>query len=127
MNKLLKKYMAQIKASFPILGIRERKYIKELYYDIKQYCDTNNPTSLSELYTIYGLPINVVKDFYDNEEPTLLFARLKLVSLIKKLSACVIILLITATSIHVTKSYIEYKEYADSRVAVVIEVLKEVD
>jgi len=125
--QLHKKYMAQIKASFPILGIRERKYIKELYYDIKQYCDTNNPTSLSELYTIYGLPINVVKDFYDNEEPTLLFARLKLVSLIKKLSACVIILLITATSIHVTKSYIEYKEYADSRVAVVIEVLKEVD
>lgn len=125
--QLHKKYMAQIKASFPILGIRERKYIKELYHDIKQYCDTNNPTSLSELYTIYGLPINVVKDFYDNEEPTLLFTRLKLVSLIKKLSACVIILLIVATSFYVSKTYKEYKEYADSRVAVVIEVLKEVD
>ena len=125
--QLHKKYMTQIKASFPILGIRERKYIKELHHDIRQYCDNNNPTSLSELYTIYGLPINVVKDFYDNEEPTLLFARLKLVSLIKKLSACVIILLIVATSFYVSKTYKEYKEYADSRVVIVEEVIREVD
>ena len=122
--QLYKKYMSQIKASFPFLGIRERKYIKELELDIKQYCETNNPTSLSDLYSDYALPINIVKDFYNKEEKSLLFSRLKLVALFKKLSVCTIILLIIAASFYVTKTYIEYKEYADSRVVIIEEVIR---
>ena len=122
--RLNKKYMTQIKASFPFLGIIERRYIKELNKDVRNYCDNNNPTSLSELYTIYGLPINVVKGFYDNEKPSLLFSRLKLVALINRLSVCVIILLIFATSVYVTKTYKEYKEYMSERVVIVEEVLR---
>lgn len=52
MTKLCKRYIADIKAFFPIMGKQERKYLAKLADTIEDYCEEEGITSLNG-YSLY--------------------------------------------------------------------------
>ena len=94
MNKIHKKYMAQIKASFPAVGKEEKKYLKTLSEDIKEYCEDNNPESIEELYENCGSPLDTIHDYYEQFEPDELITKLNLAVIAKRFLLCIVSLLL---------------------------------
>ena len=52
MTKLCKRYIADIKAFFSIMGKQERKYLAKLADTIEDYCEEEGITSLNG-YSLY--------------------------------------------------------------------------
>lgn len=105
MNKIHKKYMAQIKAAFPAVSKEEKKYLKTLSEDIKEYCEDNNPESIDELYENCGLPLETITDYYNNFEPDELIAKLNLRVIAKRILLCIISLLLVCITVTFVASY----------------------
>lgn len=64
MNKICKRYTSEIKALFPIFGKNERVYFSKLKTDVNNFCNEGGVSTMEELYTHYGMPIEVVRNYY---------------------------------------------------------------
>lgn len=91
MNKYCKKYLSQIKHSFPSRGRRVRQYIALIAESVENYCSDNEPDSMDMLYERFGKPDSFVKEYYNNLDNEALSGSISL-GLCKK--RCSIIILI---------------------------------
>lgn len=64
MNKICKEYMGEIKTLFPIKKKSEKAYLRKLTADVEDYCEEANVTTKQELYDNYGMPYEVVSNYF---------------------------------------------------------------
>lgn len=64
MKNICGQYISNVKSFFPILGKRERQYIKSLKMDIDDYCMEEDIGSLEQLYEKYGMPYEVANTYF---------------------------------------------------------------
>lgn len=56
MNKICKEYISDAKKFFPIMGRKERDYLRKVSCDIEDFIEAENITSKAELVEKYRKP-----------------------------------------------------------------------
>lgn len=64
MKNICGQYISTVKTFFPIMGKRERQYIKSLETDVTDYCMEEDISSLEQLYEKYGMPHEVANTYF---------------------------------------------------------------
>ncbi len=86
MNKICKQYISEVKSFFPIMGKSEKRYVTKLKANIESYCEDEEITTKEELYEKYGLPNNVVNDYFSAADTEYIVKKSKLQNILKLLS-----------------------------------------
>ena len=92
MNKICKTYISEVKAFFPILGKDEKAYISKLKTNVDNFCDEANISTKEELYKQYGMPIDVVHEYYSSSDTESIIKRIQLTKYIKRFCLIVLVL-----------------------------------
>lgn len=84
MNKVCKEYISDAKKFFPIMGKKEREYLRKVRFDIEDFVETENITTKSELVEKYHQPYEVANNYYATFFDTeLIIKRIKISKYIK--------------------------------------------
>lgn len=110
-SKISKQYISEVKTLFPLIGKSERNYIKKLKTNVESCCDENNITTKQELYDCYGLPNDVVNDYYSSVDTEYLIRKIRISKYLKMIVAIVLTVAVFATSIYCVKLYKGYQSY----------------
>lgn len=98
MNKEGKIYLQHIRCLFPMLGIKERKYLKSMRRILLEYLDENENASLEQLCKEFGNPQDVVRDYYATDSTSVLVKRIKKAKCLKFIVIIGIIGIIVVTT-----------------------------
>lgn len=93
MNKFTKNYLKNVRFFFPIMGRKERKYLKSLEITIDDFCETNTINSIEEIYKDFGLPSEVANSYFLSVETEYLMRR---IGFAKRMKIIMIILVLLA-------------------------------
>lgn len=100
MNKVCKEYISDAKKFFPIMGRKERDYLRKVSSDIEDFIEAENITSKSELVEKYRQPYEVANNYYATFFDTeLVIKRIKISKYIKILISVVLIIAFLSTTI----------------------------
>lgn len=99
MNKICKQYISEVKSFFPIMGKSEKRYVTKLKANIESYCEDEEITTKEELYEKYGLPNNVVNDYFSAADTEYIVKKIKTSKYIKAFISVILIILIILTSV----------------------------
>ncbi len=105
MNKVCRRYISEVKALFPIMSKNERKYIAKLKENVESYCEETGITTKEELYENYGLPKEVVNDYYSTVDMDYLIGKIRTSKYVKILISVIAIILIVLASVFCTFWY----------------------
>lgn len=95
MNKICKEYISDAKKFFPIIGRKERDYLRKVIGDIEDFIEAENITSKSELVEKYRQPYEVANNYYATFFDTeLIIKRIKISKYIKIFISLLIILIL---------------------------------
>lgn len=83
MNKDGKIYLQHIRYLFPMFGIKERKYLKNMRRMLLEYQNENENTNLKQLCEEFGTPQDVVQGYYATDSTNTLVKRIKKAKCIK--------------------------------------------
>ncbi len=100
-----KKYLRTVKAFFPVMGMEEKKYLKNLRYAVYDYCEEYHEYTLEELYKDFGEPRQIAYEFYTNTNQEFLMKRIHIAVFAKRFFIIILILALLATC---TYSYFGY-------------------
>ena len=109
MNKICKTYISEVKAFFPILGKDEKAYISKLKTNVDNFCDEANISTKEELYKQYGMPIDVVHEYYSSIDTESIIKRIRLTKYIKRAIFLLLALSTLATITYCTIFYHDHK------------------
>lgn len=124
MNNICKQYISEIKAFFPIIGKSERSYLAKLKTNIKNYCDETGITSKEELYKNYGLPNEVVSNYYSTVDTEYVIKKIRTSKHIRIFIVVLLALAVVATTAYCINLYSTNKIFTD-QTAVLIEQMIE--
>lgn len=93
MNKIGKQYIKEVKSLFPIMGKKEKDYIKKLINNVEEYCEEEVVVSKQDLYDNYGTPNSVVIDYYSSVDTDYIVKKMKFSKYIKVAIVSVLALL----------------------------------
>ena len=113
MDNISKVYVSQVKAMFPVLGKKEKAFIKKLRDDLSDYCEDNNVDTIDELYERFGTPQEIVFEYISLMEPEAMLKQINIAKLIKALVIGLLILATIITSIIGITIYSEYKTFKE--------------
>lgn len=68
MNSLCKEYISSVRLLFPVMGQAERNYLKKLELSLTDYCAENKPDSFDTLCQEFGMPEDIVNNYFDNAD-----------------------------------------------------------
>ena len=100
MNKLAKNYMKSVKYFFPIIGRKEKEYLKSLEITIEDFCETNSISSIEDIYCDFGLPSEVANSYFSAIDTEYLMKRINLVKRIKTLMIVIVLILLAGLVIY---------------------------
>lgn len=106
MNSLIKQYIKNTKAFFPVIGKQEKKYLKRLELHIQDYCEDNSVSSLDDLYQNFGTPAEVLNTYYLTVDTEYILKQVKKSHIIK---TCLIILITSCLIMTVFHCAIKYR------------------
>lgn len=124
MNKLCKEYINEIKAMFPVKGIEERKYIKNLSKDIEDYCEEADATTKEELYKNYGNPVDVVAEYFSATGVPYVIKKLKISKYIKSLIAVIIAVILVLSTVYGVILWEEHQAIMRQEAVIVDEIIE---
>lgn len=102
MDKICKEYISDAKKFFPVMGRKERDYLRKVSSDIEDFVEAENITSKSELVEKYRQPYEVANNYYATFFDTeLIIKRIKISKYIKIFISLIIVLLIIFASIFI--------------------------
>ncbi len=93
MNKIGKQYIKEVKSLFPIMGKKEKDYIKKLINNVEEYCEEEVVVSKQDLYDNYGTPNSVVIDYYSSVDTDYIVKKMRFSKYIKVAIVSVLALL----------------------------------
>lgn len=102
MDKICKEYISDAKKFFPVMGRKERDYLRKVSSDIEDFIEAENITSKSELVEKYHQPYEVANNYYATFFDTdLIIKRIKISKYIKIFISILIVLMILFASIFI--------------------------
>lgn len=110
-NKILKKYMKDIKILFPTMEKEEKNYLKGFRKNVIDYIEENSIQSEEELYEEFGNPKEVVTEYLNHVDTEDLIKKIKKSTMIKK---GILIIIIVCLGINAYKAALIYKDYKES-------------
>lgn len=110
-DKILKKYIKDIKILFPMMGKEEKNYLKGFRENVIDYIEENSIQSKEELYEEFGNPQEVVTEYLNRIDTEYLIKKIKKSTMIKR---GILIILIVALGINAYKAALIYKDYKES-------------
>ena len=84
MNKICKQYISDVKNLFPIIGKNEKRYIKGLETELHNYCIEENITDKKELCQKYGMPNEILNNYYRNVSIDDIIKKIRIMKYIKR-------------------------------------------
>ena len=97
MNNVYKKYLRTVKAFFPVMGVEEKKYLKNLRYAMYDYCEQYHEYTIDDLYREFGEPRQIAHEFYTNANQKLLMKRIHIATFAKRFLIVFLSLALLAT------------------------------
>ena len=64
MDNICNQYIRQVKTIFPIMGKKERAYMKNLSSTLEDFCVEESISSLDVLYAQFGTPLDTVNNYF---------------------------------------------------------------
>lgn len=116
MNKISKQYIKNVKAFFPIIGKKERNYLKGLEMNIKDYCEEVAIASLDELYEKFGTPTEVVNAYYSNIDIEYIIKQISKKKTLRTLVIAIVLLAFTTVSAYCILLYSQFQVFESERV-----------
>lgn len=102
MNKVCKEYISDAKKFFPVMGRKERDYLRKVSGDIEDFIETEKITTKAELIEKYHQPYEVANNYYATFFDTeLIIKRIKISKYIKLLITIIIAAIIIVGTIRV--------------------------
>lgn len=124
MNKVCKSYISDVKAFFPILGKDERSYISKLRTNVDNFCDEANISTKEELYKQYGMPIDVVHEYYSSVDTENIIKRIWLTTFIKRTIAVIVIFALISISYLCLMLHNSNKQYTNQEIVITEDIIK---
>jgi hypothetical protein len=101
MNKVCKEYISDAKKFFPVMGRKERDYLRKVSGDIEDFIEVENITTKSELVEKYHQPYEVANNYYATFFDTeLIIKRIKISKYIKTFISILIIVTLIGFSFY---------------------------
>lgn len=116
MNKICKQYISEVKTFFPIIGKDERDYISKLKTNVDDFCDEVDIYTKDDLYKQYGLPNDIVNDYYSTIETEKIIKRIRLSKHIKRSIVVLLVLAVITTSFYYISLYKAYDVFANEKI-----------
>lgn len=102
MNKICKEYISDARKFFPIMGKKEREYLRKASCDIEDFIEAEKITTKSKLVEKYHQPYEVANNYYATFFDTeLIIKRIKISKYIKLLITIIIAAIIIVGTIRV--------------------------
>lgn len=99
MNKVCKEYISDAKKFFPIMGKKERAYLRGIVSELEDCIERENISSKQELYTKYRQPYDLANDYYSRFETDDIVKKIKVSKYIKILISVLIAIILITTSV----------------------------
>ena len=123
-NKICKTYISEVKAFFPILGKDERSYISKLRTNVDDFCDEANISTKEELYKQYGMPIDVVHEYYSSVDTEIIIKRIKLATSIRRAIVTVVIFSLISMSYLCLTLHNSNKQFTKQEIVISEDIIK---
>ena len=111
MTKLCKKYLADIKSLFPVLGKQERQYLAKLSESVEEYCEEEHVTTMEEIYNGFGQPYEVVGTYLSSMDISQLVKKIRFTKWIKRGIFTILLIIIVSVSIYGIFGYRNWKVF----------------
>lgn len=123
MNKVCREYISDAKKFFPVMGRKERDYLRKVSGDIEDFIEAENITTKSELVEKYHPPYEVANNYYATFFDTeLIIKRIKITNYIKAMIIAFIIFALAITSLFCVIRYQESKVLMDQEMVDSVEI-----
>lgn len=123
-DKELKQYFKQIKLLLPLRRKKEKQFLKEFQENIADFVDLNPDCSLDDIYSHFGRPQDVVRDYLSTMDSADLCKQVCVRKRVKHAAAMILVLCLTAFLLHagvVYKIYLDQKNQVITHRLIVIE------
>lgn len=112
MNKICKEYISDAKKFFPIMGKKERNYLRGIVSELEDCIERENISSKQELYVKYRQPYDLANDYYSRFETDEIVNKIRVSKYIKILILTTISCILIAITIYFTVFFINQNQYA---------------
>ena len=113
MDGVCKAYIKSVKAFFPIMGKREKEYLKKLELNIKDFCCENSITSVEMLYEDFGIPSEVASSYFASVQIDYLIRKINISKNIKCTLAILVMLIVIGMSVFCGCLFKAYNQMQD--------------
>lgn len=113
MKSISGQYISTIKSFFPIMGKKERQYIKSLTEDVADYCIEEDISSLEQLYEKYGMPHEVANMYLSMLDVEVTAKRIRHSKWIKITVSVMLFLFFCGVLVWGITTYNRYRSFAD--------------
>lgn len=111
----VKKYMQVLKTLFPLITIREGRFLRDIRIELIEFCKRHPDTTYEEISEEFGYPEDVLKEYIATQDGDYLLKSLKRKQVWKISLGIVIIATLVCVISGLT---VIYKSYTDSKKAV---------
>lgn len=112
MNKICKEYISDAKKFFPIMGKKERTYLRGIVSELEDCIERENISSKQDLYTKYRQPYDLANDYYSRFETDEIVKKIRVSKYIKTFFIILIIAVFMALSAYITFSIHHQIQYS---------------
>lgn len=101
MNKICKEYISDAKKFFPIMGKKERTYLRGIVSELEDCIERENISSKQDLYTKYRQPYDLANDYYSRFETDEIVKKIRVSKYLKTMISVIIVAVLIATSVFI--------------------------
>lgn len=101
MNRICKEYISDAKKFFPIMGKKERAYLRGIVSELEDCIERESITSKQELYVKYRQPYDLANDYYSRFETDEIVKKIKIAKYLKILISVLVALILIIASIRI--------------------------
>lgn len=123
MRNICGRYISDVRFFFPVLGKKERQYIKSLKLDIADYCVEENISSLEQLYERYGMPYEVANAYLSTLDVNVMAKRIRYSKWVKVTTSAVLLLVFCGVLAWGITTYDTYRSFAESQIFTIDETI----
>lgn len=105
MNKICKEYISEVKLMFPVMGRKEKDYIKKLALDVEEFCEEAEVKTKEELYENYGKPQEVVSNYFSSADTEYIAKHINITHYVKRCVVGLLVLAVVTVSVYSVIAY----------------------
>lgn len=124
-SSVVRKYINNIKSTFPIYGKKEKNYIHNLEISLMGFAKKNPSLTIEDLHSEFGTPPVIIAGYLSSIEEDYLFRKLKIRDFIKKCLAAILIVAFILEGYALCRAYHDYLNSLDANIAIEEVILEE--